>query len=218
MAQSSAFIGGETFAQGDASHLAPLTSFLATATDELCLTTPDVPATMGIQSKCSIKSKTEKGRLKMCVNTIKKKVVKASSSPLVAVISHQPTSILDLLEDDLSHGSTRANSDANEASGKACFMATLSRNNNGRGHEEAPNQEEEYHHQTRILTVRRPSSSSKKSSTPSCKSSTVSIETSSACASRLRGLDQGRYATSSLKAAMLRNTFLVPCRTWPQQP
>jgi hypothetical protein len=56
----------------------------------------------------------EKRHLKRCIDATKKKAMEASSSTLVAVISHQPTSVLDLLKDDSSHGSTRANSDSDE--------------------------------------------------------------------------------------------------------
>lgn len=50
----------------------------------------------------------------------------------MVVISHQPTSVLHLLEYDSSHNSIEANSDADEAPERACFVATPSRNNNGR--------------------------------------------------------------------------------------
>lgn len=55
-----------------------------------------------------------KRRVNKRADTVKKKVTKASSSTVVAIISHQPTSVLDLLEDDSSHGSTKANFDDDE--------------------------------------------------------------------------------------------------------
>lgn len=63
------------------------------------------------------------------------------------VIDHQPTSVLDLLEDDSSHNSIGANFDTEEASERAYFVATPPPNDNGRGDKEAPNLEEEYLHQ-----------------------------------------------------------------------
>jgi hypothetical protein len=69
---------------------------------------------MGMQSKRSNRSKVEKRHLKRRIDATKKKAMEASSSTLVAVISHQPTSVLDLLKDDSSHGSTRANSDSDK--------------------------------------------------------------------------------------------------------
>jgi hypothetical protein len=109
--------------------------FLATATGKLHLATLNVPTTMGTQFTCSNKSKAEKRCLKRRTTTLKrrlnrradtnkKKAVEASSSILVAVISHQPTSVLDLLQDDSRHGSIGANSDADEVSKRACFIAT----------------------------------------------------------------------------------------------
>jgi hypothetical protein len=79
-------------------------------------------------------------------------VVEAPSSTLVAVINRQPTSVLDLLEDDSSHGSTGANSDAEEAPKRACFMVTPPLNDNGGWDKEDPNQEEyQRQHQACIL-------------------------------------------------------------------
>jgi hypothetical protein len=71
-------------------------------------------------------------------------VVEAPSFTLAAVVDRQPTSILGLLEDDSSHGSTRVNSDAEEALERACFVAMAPLYKNGRRDKEAPNQEEEY--------------------------------------------------------------------------
>lgn len=136
--------------------------FLATAIGELRLATPDMPDTMGTRPTRTIRRKAEKWRLKRHAaalkrrlnrhtDVIKRKATEASSSTLVAIIVHQPTSVLDLLEDDSSHGSTEANSDADEALERACFMATPSRNDNGRGDKVSPNPEEEYKRQACIL-------------------------------------------------------------------
>lgn len=59
-----------------------------------------------------------------------------------------------MLEDNSSHGSTRANSNADEAPERACFVATPPQNKNDGGDKEALNQEEEYQRQrqARILT------------------------------------------------------------------
>lgn len=73
------------------------------------------------------------------------------SSAVVAVIGHQPTSVLDLLEDDSSHGLTRAISDAEEATERDCFVAMSLPNDNGGGNKEAPNQEEEHQRQRQAL-------------------------------------------------------------------
>lgn len=107
MAQSSASARGETFACIMFSTL----DFFAATTGELNLAVPNVPSTMGAQHACSTKSKAEKRRLKRYVAAIKRclnrhttsKVAEAPSSTLVAVIGHQPTYVLDLLEDDSSH-------------------------------------------------------------------------------------------------------------------
>jgi hypothetical protein len=137
--------------------------FLTTATSELHLTTSDVPITMGTRPARSTRSKAEKQylkrraatlmwRLNRHIDAIKKKAVEASPSILVAVIGHQPTSILDLFEDDLSHGSTGANSDADEAPERACFMATPPRNDNGRGTTSPPTRRKNINaNQARIL-------------------------------------------------------------------
>ena len=69
----------------------------------------------------------------------------------MVVIGHQPTNILDLLEDHSSHGSTGLSFDADEAVERACFMATPPWNDNGGGDEESPNREEECQHQACIL-------------------------------------------------------------------
>ena len=71
-------------------------------------------------------------------------MVEPPTSTLVAIVDRQPTSIFDLLEDDLSHGSTGGNSDAEEVLERVCFVAMSPLNENGRGGKEAPNQEEEY--------------------------------------------------------------------------
>lgn len=60
----------------------------------------------------------------------------------MAVIGHQPTPVLDLLEDDSSHGLTGAISDVEEATERDCFLAMPPPNDNDKGNKEAPNQEE----------------------------------------------------------------------------
>jgi hypothetical protein len=63
----------------------------------------------------------------------------------VAIISHQPTSILILLEDKSGHDLIEEpDTDADKAMGRACFVATPPRNMNGGVDVEPPNQEEEY--------------------------------------------------------------------------
>lgn len=60
------------------------------------------------------------------------------------MIGHPPTSILDLIEDDLSHRSTLGpDDDAAKAAWQICFMAMLPRDDDDAG-DEAANQEEEY--------------------------------------------------------------------------
>jgi hypothetical protein len=152
MAQSSAFAGSETFAPGSRITFSTL-DFFSTATSELSLTTPNVPDTVGTQSAHSTRSKVKKQRQKRCAAALKqylnrhiiRKADGASSSTLVDVIDHQLTFVLDLLEDDSSHNSTEANSDIEEASERAYFVAPPSPNDNGRGDKEAPNQEEYLH-------------------------------------------------------------------------
>jgi hypothetical protein len=61
----------------------------------------------------------------------------ASPSTFVAIISHQPTSVIDLLEDDSSHDSTeQPDSNVAEVVERAYFVATL--NENGGEYEEPP--------------------------------------------------------------------------------
>lgn len=61
----------------------------------------------------------------------------ASPSTFVAIAGHQPTSIIDLLEDDSSHDSTEEpDSDVAEAVERAYFVVTL--NENGGEDEEPP--------------------------------------------------------------------------------
>lgn len=56
---------------------------------------------------------------------IKRKEGGITPSTLVAMVGHQPTSVLDVLEDDSSHGSTSGpDDDAAEAIGRTCFVAT----------------------------------------------------------------------------------------------
>jgi hypothetical protein len=149
MAQSLAFIGGETFTPGSRITFGTLDLF-ATFTGELSLVIHGMPDTKGTQLTCSTGSKVEKRHLKRRVATLKRclnrhnktKMVEAPSSTLVVVIDRQPTSVLDLLEDDSRHGSTGINSNAEEALKRVCFVETPSPNKNSRGDKEAPNQEE----------------------------------------------------------------------------
>jgi hypothetical protein len=67
----------------------------------------------------------------------------ASPSTLVAIVGRQPTSVLNLLEDDSSHTWTEPNSNSDEVTRRACFMAMPPRNDNGGEDKESPNQEEE---------------------------------------------------------------------------
>lgn len=66
------------------------------------------------------------------------KVVEPLGSTLVVVVNHQSTSVLDLLQDNSSHDSTRSNSDVEEAPKRVCFMATPPPKENDRGDKEAP--------------------------------------------------------------------------------
>jgi hypothetical protein len=63
-------------------------------------------ATSKVEKRCL---KSHVAALKRCLHklaaTIKHKVEGASPSTFMAIIDHQPTSILDLLKDDSSHGS-----------------------------------------------------------------------------------------------------------------
>jgi hypothetical protein len=128
--------------------------FLATATGELRLTDPDILVatsagpTRFTRSKAKKRLKRHVAALQQHLNrlatTIKHRAEGTSPSTLVAVIGHQPTSVLNLIEEDSSHSSTESNFDANEVAERACFVATRPRNNNGGGDEESPNQEEEY--------------------------------------------------------------------------
>lgn len=67
-----------------------------------------------------------------------------SPSAFVAIIGHQPTSVLDLLKDGSSHGSTKEpDTDAAEVARRACFVATPPQGENDGGAKNSPNQEEE---------------------------------------------------------------------------
>jgi hypothetical protein len=111
--------------------------FLAIAPGKLRLDIPNEPVTMGMQLACFTRSKMEKRHLKRHVTVLKQhfnghidairsKAAEATPSTLVAIIGHQPTSVLDLPEVDSSHGSTEANSNTDEAPERSCFVATLS--------------------------------------------------------------------------------------------
>jgi hypothetical protein len=150
MAQSSTFVGGETFAPG--SHITFSTlDFLVTPTASsvspppMCRTpwAHDPRAPLGASREAM--PKRHAAALKRCLNRhTRSKVVEAPSSTLVPVVGHRPTSVLVLLEDDSSRGSTWANSDLEEAPERACFVATPLLNDNGSKDKETPNQEEEY--------------------------------------------------------------------------
>ena len=107
--------------------------FLAIVTDELRLIDLDIPVTTVAEPTCSTRSKTEKRHLNRLAAAIKQQAIGASSSTLVAVISHQPTYVLDLIEEDSSHGSTESDSDADDVAERVCFVATLPQNGNGGG-------------------------------------------------------------------------------------
>jgi hypothetical protein len=136
MAQSSAFISDETFAPCSRIMLGSL-DFLATATSELCLAGPHMLFITGTWSAFSVtaRSKVDKWCLKRLVAALKRrlnrladankqKAKEDSPSTSEAIIGHQPTSVLDLLEDDLNHNSIKLNFDVVEVVGRACFMAT----------------------------------------------------------------------------------------------
>lgn len=175
MAHASTFASGETFTSGSHNMFGTL-DFLATATGDLRLTTPDMPITTGTQLTRSTRSKVEKRCLKRHVvalkrhvnkrgDAIKKKAVRALSLTLVA--GHQPTFVLDLLEDDSNHNSTRADSGADEALERAYFMATPPWNDNGMGTMSPPSRLSNINANARraSLLMRTPSGSSKRSST-----------------------------------------------------
>jgi hypothetical protein len=64
--------------------------------------------------------------LKKHVAAIKQKEGGITPSTLVAMIGHQPTSVLDLLEDDSCHGSTsEPDDDASKTVGQICVMEML---------------------------------------------------------------------------------------------
>jgi hypothetical protein len=120
MAQSSVFTGGKTFASRSRIMFGSL-DFLATATatGELHLADSEVSAVAGVggPTRSATRSKADKRRLKRrdvvlkrCLNrlavAIKQNAEGALPSTFVVVIGHQPTFVLDLLEDDSSHGST----------------------------------------------------------------------------------------------------------------
>lgn len=130
MAQSSAFTEGGTFTLESRITFATL-HFFATAADKHSLVIPGMPSTKGAQRTRSTRIKVEKRSLKRHVATLKrrlnrhtrKKVVEAPSSTLVVVVDRQLTFVLNLLEDDSSHGSTGVNSDAEEVPKRAYFMS-----------------------------------------------------------------------------------------------
>jgi hypothetical protein len=100
--------------------------------------------------------------------------VEAPSSTLVAVIDRQATSVIDLLEDDSSHGLAGANSNAKETSKRACFVATPHQTTTVEGTRSPPINKKSTNAKHASWLVRPPSISSRRSATPSCKSSTTS--------------------------------------------
>jgi hypothetical protein len=74
--------------------------FLVTATDELRLVGPNALVIAGAGPARSSRSKVEKRRLKRHATAIDQQANEASSSTLVTVVGREPTSVLDLLEDD----------------------------------------------------------------------------------------------------------------------
>lgn len=175
MAHASTFASGETFTSGSHNMFGTL-DLLATATGDLRLTTPDMSVTTGTQLTRSTRSKVDKRCLKRRVvalkrhvnkhdDAIKKKAARALSLTLMA--GHQPTSILDLFENDSNHNLTRADSGADEALERAYFMATPPWNDNGMGTMSPPSRLSNINANARraSLLARTPSSSSKRSST-----------------------------------------------------
>jgi hypothetical protein len=109
-----------------------------------------MPVTTSARPTCSTRSKVKKRRLKRCVAalkrclsrlaaSIKQQAEGASPSTLVVVISHQPTSILNLIEEYSSHDSIEPDSDTDEVAERVCFMATPPQKDNGGGDEDSPN-------------------------------------------------------------------------------
>lgn len=83
--------------------------------------------------------------LKKYATTIRQKEKGITPLTIMAMIGHQPTPVLNLLEDDLSHRSTLGpDDDAAKAVWQTCFVAMLPRDDDDAGDEEATNQEEEY--------------------------------------------------------------------------
>lgn len=71
-------------------------------------------------------------RFNLLAAAIKQKMEGASPSMFVAIIGHQPNSILVLLEDDSIHSSIEEpDSNATEAIERACFVATRNKNDEG---------------------------------------------------------------------------------------
>jgi hypothetical protein len=70
MAQSSAFLGGNTFTHGSRIMFGSL-DFLATATGELCLTDPNTPVAISAKPTRSTRSKAKNRRLKRRVVALK---------------------------------------------------------------------------------------------------------------------------------------------------
>jgi hypothetical protein len=177
MTQLLAFARGEAFAIGSCITFVTI-DFLATATDELSLAAPDMPDIVGARPARSTRSKAEKRRLKRRATTLKwrlnrhvrSKAAGPLSSTLVAVIGHQSTSVLDLLDDDSSHGSIGANSDAEEVQKMPSSWCRRRRMKMAEGTRRPPIKKSTSSKRT-FLLARPPSASSRKSSTPSCKNS-----------------------------------------------
>jgi hypothetical protein len=177
----------------------------------------------------STRSKADKRRLKRRAATLKRRLNQHTAatkqrkdemppSTLVVVAGRQPSPIIDLLEDDFNRISTEANSDADEVLERACFVATLPRNDNDEGDKEAPNQEEEYRASAKHASslVKSPSASSKGSSTPSCRKLIAPTRMSSGDVLRMRVPGQERCMTYSPKEVMTHNISSVSGRTWSQ--
>jgi hypothetical protein len=155
-AQSSRFISSKTFTPRSHITFGSL-DFLTTASDELCLADPDTHVIIGTRHACfvTIRSKAKRRCLKRCVTAlkwrlnqlaaaIKQNAEEASPSTFVAVIGHQPISVLDLLEDDSSHDSTKDPTLKSTRQWEGPVSWRHCRRTRMTGGMEPPNQEEEY--------------------------------------------------------------------------
>jgi hypothetical protein len=230
MANYLAYVGSETFAPGSQITFGSL-YFLTQETGELRLVSHNEANATGPGPKRSTRTKAKKQRLKRRITTLRQRLnasivaakrwVKAvPPSTMVAVVGHQLTSILNLLEDTQvvprwSPFWTSMRCKKETASWPCHHEATMK----GRTWD-PPSKRRNTNTNVRCASspAKTPFDSSRRSSTHSSRRLTNFTITLSRDALKLKSPRQGRHATKSLKAAMACSTSSTLGKTWLRQP